>query len=502
MPCVLIALLFLAEKRSAAEEPKKPSNQKTITVGSKAFTESYILAEILARKLERLPNVNVIRKFGLGGTGIVFEALRKGEIDFYVEYSGTIREAILKLPGNLQEHDIEAKLLPLELTISRPLGFNNTYALAVRKNTAEKYQLRSISDLREKESKLRFAFSHEFSQRSDGLNGLLKKYDLTIPAKRISQVSQALVYNAIEANEIDIAEVYSTDAKIDAFKLVLLLDDKQYFPKYEAVILARKSLRQNDSAIWAELETIEGQIDNQTMQKLNAKADVEKMAFSEIAAIFLNEGNRESHKGIGSEIWLRTKEHLTLISFAIFISIFLGVPIGIAASKNRLLGQAVLAATGFLQTVPSLALLCFLVPLMGIGKTPALFALTLYGLLPVVTGTYRGLTEINSKMIEYAKTMRLTPFQLLRMIELPLASSTIVTGIQTSAILSVGTATIAALVGAGGFGTPIVTGLALNDNQMILQGALPSALMAIVLHYLFEVLRVIIVPTGLRQSFR
>jgi osmoprotectant transport system permease protein len=367
--------------------------------------------------------------------------------------------------------------------------------------------LRSISDLRrddlrQNDIQLQFAFSHEFSQRSDGLKGLIKKYDLDLPSKNVRQVSQALVYNALEAKEIDVAEVYSTDAKIESLQLVILEDDLKYFPEYEAVVLAQAILEEKQPEVWNALTSLEGMIDNRQMQKLNAMADIEKRSFSSVAATFLKEDSHESSTRVFDEIWLRTKEHLALISIAIGLSIFFGLPVGIAASRNRALGQTVLAVTSFFQTIPSLALLCFLVPLIGIGAAPALLALTLYGLLPVITGTYRGLTEINSKTIEYGRTMRLTSIQRLTKIELPLASPSILTGVQTSAIISVGTATIAALVGAGGYGTPIVTGLALNDNTMILQGALPSALLAIGFHYFFELLRLVFVPVGLRKSFR
>jgi osmoprotectant transport system permease protein len=491
-------LLFLRPQANA-------DTKTTVTVGSKAFTESYILAEILARKLESVPNVTVIRKFGLGGTGIVYEALKKGEIDFYVEYTGTIREAILKSKANNENRshdDLKSLLKPLGLTISRSIGFNNTYGLALKRSTAEKLNLRTISDLRRSDLDLQFAFSHEFSQRSDGLRGLLKKYDLVLPSQNVRQVSQALVYNALEANEIDVAEVYSTDAKIESLQLAILEDDQRYFPEYEAVILARAALEEKQPEVWTTLTSMEGLINNRLMQKLNAMADIDKQTFARVAATFLKEESGESSTRVFDEIWLRTKEHLALISIAIGLSIVFGLPIGIAASRNRTLGQTVLAVTSFFQTIPSLALLCFLVPLIGIGAAPALLALTLYGLLPVITGTYRGLTEINSKTIEYARTMRLTALQRLTKIELPLASPSILTGVQTSAIISVGTATIAALVGAGGYGTPIVTGLALNDNTMILQGALPSALLAIAFHYFFELLRLVFVPVGLRKSFR
>lgn len=510
---VLISLFFAlhakpAESIDNSKSLTAPITPTTAVVGSKTFTESYILAEIMARKLEQIPGISVVRKFGLGGTGIAFEALLKGEVDFYIEYTGTIRDAILK--SKSKNEDLVSQLKARGLVISQSLGFNNTYGIAVRKSTANRLQLKNISDLARPNLGLKFAFSHEFSERADGLKGLLSHYQLKLPSADVRYVSQALVYNAIEAKEIDVAEVYSTDAKIKSLDLVLLNDDLRYFPSYEAVILAKDSFKLKNPIHWSALTSLEGKISNETMQALNAKADIDRQSFSQIANNFV--GGRDSlgnedpttqtSSQTLSDFWRLAKEHLFLISVSIGLSVVLGLPIGILASRYRLFGQSALATISFLQTIPSLALLCFLVPWMGIGATPALVALVLYGLLPVISGTYRGLTEIDSKTIEYAKTMQLTEFQRLGLIELPLASPAILNGVQTSSIFSVGTATVAALVGAGGFGTPIVTGLALNDNNMILQGALPSAILAILLHYIFEGLRLLIIPAGLRKSFR
>ena len=180
------------------------------------------------------------------------------------------------------------------------------------------------------------------------------------------------------------------------------------------------------------------------------------------------------------------------------LALIVGLPLGIVAAKYRAFAQSVILLSGLLQTVPSLALLCFLIPVFGIGYLPAVVALFLYALLPIVRNTYLGLSSTDSGLIESAKTLGLSSFQRLRLIELPLASPTILAGVKLSAVINVGTATLAAFIGGGGYGAIIVTGLALNNNKIILQGAIPSAVLAILVHILFEYLDRIIVPKGIR----
>ena len=177
-----------------------------------------------------------------------------------------------------------------------------------------------------------------------------------------------------------------------------------------------------------------------------------------------------------------------------------GLPLGILAVRSVSLGQIELMTVGMLQTVPALALLCFMIPLLGIGTLPSLVALFLYALLPIVRGTYTGLVTLDRQLLEIAGVLGLDGWRRLVRIELPLASVSILAGVRTSAILTVGTATLAAFIGGGGYGTLIVRGLALDDVSTILAGALPAALMALLVHALFELVDRLLIPRGLRLT--
>ena len=159
-----------------------------------------------------------------------------------------------------------------------------------------------------------------------------------------------------------------------------------------------------------------------------------------------------------------------------------------------------LGAVGLIQTVPSLALLVFMIPLLGIGAGPAIAALFLYSLLPIVRSTHAGLTGISPQLRESAEALGLPPGATLRLVELPLASRSILSGVQTAAVINVGTATLGALIGAGGYGQSILTGIRLADTRIILEGAVPAALLALLVQGLFELLERALVPKGLRQG--
>lgn len=198
-------------------------------------------------------------------------------------------------------------------------------------------------------------------------------------------------------------------------------------------------------------------------------------------------------------MWIATYEHLVLVLVSLFVSCLAGLPLGILAYYHRRFGHLLIASTGILQTIPALALLCFLIPILGIGAVPTIFVLFLYGLLPIVQSTTAGLLSLDPQLVETAKILGLTRWQRLRLIELPLASISILSGIKTTAVLNVATATIAALIGAGGYGRYITSGLALNDNATILRGAIPTALMALAFHALFELVGQRLVPKNLRS---
>jgi osmoprotectant transport system permease protein len=470
----------------------------TIVVGSKIFTEGYILGEVAAQIIENSSATPVSRKLGMGSTGLLFEALHSGAIDVYPDYSGTLAETILKNPSLKSLEQISAALSPLGLTISKSLGFDNTYALAIKNSFAEAHHLQTISDLVQIAPQIRAAFSYEFMDRKDGYPGLVEHYKIPFDSSKMNRMEHSLVYQAINTNAVDMIEVYSTDANIKRFDLRLLKDDKGYFPIYQAVWVARKSFVENHPAEWQSLRKFEGTINEALMSSMNAQADIQKDSFAKIASGFL--GTQSVHSETRyDQVLQRTKEHLWLVGLSLLFSILIGIPLGIMAARFSAAGQFILLFSGTIQTIPALALLCFLIPAFGVGTKPALVALCLYSLLPVVLNTFTGIRALDPKHFENAKAFGLSRFQILRRLTLPMASPTILAGVKTGTIVSIGTATLAALVGAGGYGALIITGLSLNDIPLILMGAIPAAAMALIAHLCFAVAEVLVVSKGLRQ---
>lgn len=470
-----------------------------IVIGSKIFTESYVLGEIGAQSIEAASLVPVNRKLGMGSTGILFEALKKGAIDVYPDYTGTLAEAILKKPDLKSVEEIQQALLKMGLVISQPLGFDDTYALAVKDSFAQLHELRSIGDLARIESSIKAGFSYEFMDRQDGYRGMLDAYQLKFNPLKVSRMEHSLSFQAIADGAVDVIDVYSTDAKIKKLHLRPLKDDRGFFPAYQAVWVARQEFVDKHPREWQVLRNLEGSIDEQEMLDMNARADILKISFDKIAAQFLGSKAPDSESLLNG-IAHRTREHLWLVGVSLFFSVLVGIPLGVAAVRFHAAGQGILLASALIQTIPSLALLCLLIPVFGVGTKPALAALCLYSLLPVVLNTFTGIRGVDPRHLENARAYGLTGRQILFRIVLPLASPTLLAGIKTATIVSIGTATLAALVGAGGYGAPIVSGLALNDVPTILTGAIPAAVMALVAHALFEVLGFVFIPAGLRKG--
>jgi osmoprotectant transport system permease protein len=470
-----------------------------IVVGSKAFTEGYVLGEIAAQTIESASTVPVTRKLGMGSTGILFAALKSGAIDVYSDYTGTLTEAILKRPDLKSIEDIQQALLAMDLVMSGPLGFDDTYALAVKESFAEQHHLYSIGDLAGVEDKIRAAFSYEFMDRKDGFQGMAASYHLHFAPKNVNRMEHSLTYQAIDDGAVDLIDLYSTDAKIEKSRLRVLKDDRGYFPVYQAVWVARKSFTEAHPLEWQALLNLQGSISEQAMIDMNAQADIQHVSFAKIAAQHLGSEAPRS-QSLKSNILQRTREHLWLVGIALLFSVVIGIPLGLIAVRFHAAGQAILIFSALIQTVPSLALLCFLIPLFGVGMKPALAALCLYSLLPVVLNTFTGIRSIDPKHVENARAFGMTGRQILLRIVLPLASPTVLAGIKTATIVSIGTATLAALVGAGGYGAPIVSGLSLNDVPTILTGAIPAALMALIAYGFFEILGVVLIPAGLRKQ--
>ena len=455
-----------------------------LRVGSKRFTESYILGEIITQTAARVGPAE--HKQGLGNTAIVLGALRSGAIDVYPEYLGTIDLEILKNAQPTSLDAMRAALRPLGLGVAVPLGFSNGYALAVRGDAS----VRRLSDLAAHPD-MKIGLSHEFLGRADGWPGLARRYGL---AQQPRGLDHGIAYEALAQRQVDAIDIYSTDAKIRQYGLRVLDDDKQYFPRYDAVLLYRLDVPQRFPQAWRAIEQLEGTIKADDMIAMNAAAELDGQPFSAVARAWLSHDAQATvrdglfAKTFGNGFMNLARQHLLLVVLAVLLGCIAGIPLGIVAALVPRLRQAVLAVAGVLQTVPSLALLAILIPLLGrIGTVPALVALCAYALLPIVRNTCTGLLQVPSGLRTAALALGLTRRQSLVEVELPLAMPTILAGVKTAAVMSVGTATIAAFIGAGGFGERITTGLALNDNDMLLAGAIPAALLALLTQAGFEV---------------
>ena len=473
------------------------ADRSAIVVGSKRFNESYILAEIMAQLLEDRGRV-IDRRFGLAGTLICYEALRKGEIDVYPEYSGTLEQAILKLPRHLGFADLQQAVAQgSDVELLGSFGFDNTYAIAVRRETAQRLRLTRIGDLAAHPD-LRLGFSHEFLNRNDGWPGLAETYELTAAA---SGIEHGLAYQALVRKELDVTDVYSTDGDILKFDLALLDDDRGYFPRYMAAPLVTQGL---DPAVKAVLGQLAGRIDDERMRELNGRVLLEGHTFAQVARQFLSEqglieaGRAATTAGWWTLLLRRTITHLELTLIALVAAILVAVPAGTLVYRLGAIARPAIYVAGLLQTIPSIALLAFMIPLLGIGARPAIAALFLYGLLPILRNTATGLFAVDPLLKRVSVGMGLTSWQRLRHVELPLAAPTILAGIKTAAVINIGTATLAAFIGAGGLGEPIVTGLALNDPWLILEGAVPAAILAVLVEFAFELLERVILPRHLR----
>ena len=464
-----------------------------VRVGSKQFTESVVLGEIAAQALQA-SGLSAIHRRELGGTRVLFDALVAGELDAYPEYTGTLAQELL---ANDRRPMAEA-LLARGLRLGPSFGFEDTYAIGVRRETASRLGLRSLSDLA-RHPELRLGLSNEFVRRADGWPRLREIYGLS--EARMTGLQHDLAYSALATSAIDATDLYSTDAEIRAHDLAVLADDRRAFPEYAAVLLVRADLP--EAAVRA-LARLQGSIDAAAMVAMNARARLDHVAEAQVAADFLRSklsiAAAPTLEGRAARIARRTLEHLVLVGSALGAAVVLAVPLGVLAARRRRLGQVVLGAAGLLQTIPSLALLVFFIPLFGIGARPAIAALFLYGLLPIVRSTHAGLTGMPAELRESAEALGLPTWARLRLVELPMASRAILSGIQTSAVICVGTATLGALIGAGGYGQPILTGIRLADTSIILEGAIPAALLALAVQGLFELVDRLIVSEGLRLA--
>jgi osmoprotectant transport system permease protein len=484
--------------------------QPAVNVGSKRFTESYILAEIVTQVVNRSGEARAAHQPGLGNTAILFAALKSGAIHVYPDYTGTVAFELLSLRNVPDLAGLNRELGRHGLAAGVPLGFSNNYALAMLESRAETLGVRRISDLA-RHPQLKLVLSQEFLNRKDGWRALRLAYQLPFADAR--GLDHGLAYEAIAAGSLDVMDVYSTDSKIGRYRLRVLQDDRGFFPAYDAVLLYRKDLAENFPRSWHALQGLRGKISAGRMMEMNAAAELSAIPFARIAEAFLDGRSPSDNPGaqreqrslmqalLGPDFWRLTAQHLVLVFASLALGVAAGVPLGIYAHRMPGARAWILGTAGVLQTVPSLALLAFLIAVLDrIGTVPAIIALFLYSLLPIVRNTETGLAGVPASLKDSATALGLREGARLRYIELPLAARTILAGIKTSAVINVGTATIAAFIGAGGYGERIVAGLAVNDHALLLAGAIPAAAMALLIQGGFDFLDRYLLPGALRPA--
>jgi osmoprotectant transport system permease protein len=521
-PAAAVSIALAFAPASAVAQRAASASDRPVVVASKPFGESYVLAEMFAQVLEAR-GIRVDRRPGLGATEIAFGALRTGAIDVYPEYTGTGLTAILH---ERPKGDARAVFGRVSREFAArwgvrwlpPIGFENTYAIAVRRETARKYGLRNLTDLARASPELTAGFTPDFIGRPDGLPGLAHAYGLR--PREVRSLVQAVKYRALAEGAVDVVDGYSTDGLLAKYDLVVLEDDKGFFPPYEAAPLVSARLWRDSPAAVAALAQLGGRIDVAMMRELNRRVEVDGQPVAAVARDALREmgllasssapartgagaGGREG--SLASYAWARrgelareTGRHLLLVLLSLLAAVAVAVPLGVMLERARpSAAEGAIRGAGVLQTIPSIALLAFMIPLLGIGVAPALVALWLYSLYPILRNTYSGVRDASPEAVAAARALGMSPGQVLRHVRLPLAAPSIMAGVRTAAVIDVGTATLAAFIGAGGLGDPIVAGLALTDTRMILSGAIPAALLALVVDALLALAERAVRPRGI-----
>jgi len=510
-PLLLALLLAAAGAPGAHRDPGAGAPQREgeaarpVVVASKPFGESYLLAEIFAQLLES-EGIGVQRRPGLGATTVAFDALRSGAVDVYPEYTGTGLLAILheEPRGDAQSVFTEVQRQFNERYGVRwlpPLGFENGYAISVRAETARRYGLATLSDLAKVAPRLSAGLSPDFIQRADGLPGLTRTYGLRFESVR--PLDQALKYRALASDAVDVVDGYSTDGLIARYGLVVLRDDLHFFPPYQAAALIGARLANGNPRAVAALTRLSGMLSDSTMRALNERVENGHEPIAAVAGDALRDlhlvdapagstatagaGGRADRQSFARYLWERravlgaqTLRHIALVGVSLLGGILLALPLALVLERASRAAEPTLRAFGLLETIPSIALLAFMIPIFGVGFWPAVAALWLYSLYPIARNTYTGVRDADPAAVHAARALGMTPLQVLRYVRTPLAAPSIMAGIRTAAVIDVGTATLAAFIGAGGLGEPIATGLALADTRLILSGALPAALLALV----------------------
>ena len=424
----------------------------TVRVGSLRDIEGQVLGEIFAQTLESAGEARVERRLGLGGPGVVLAAFGAGEIDLLPQYSGSVADLILREPTLTEFATIRSKMEALGHEIVGPLGFNNTYGIGFKRSVADRNGLRRISDLAGRP--WRGGVTPEFRESVTGLGAMERRYGLALGSVRTME--HALSYVAQARGEVDFVDVYTTDATIRQQDLVVLEDDLGVFVRYDGLVLARNGFSQRFPKSWAALQRLTGRLSDSTMTRLNGGFEIDRRDPKAIAAEFLaSVGIATPSAGSAATgatrtqrpQWLRlTLEHLGLVGISLAIALLVGLPLGWWASQRPAVAKTVLSLVGVIQTIPGIALLCFFIPLFGVGWQPAVYALALYALLPIVQGVITGLTHIDQSLRDVAAVLGMSDGQRRRRIELPLAAPAMLAGIRVAAVINVGTAAMASTI--------------------------------------------------------
>lgn len=537
----------------------RSTQARPVVVASKPFAESYVLAEVFAQLLEARGH-RVDRRLGLGTTEVALQALVRNEIDVYPEYTGTGLAAVLaespsggsaavfRRVSDAFQARWGARWLP-------PLGFANNYAVAMRRAAADSLGIRTLSGLATVAPRLSAGFSPDFAGRADGLLGLTEAYD-GMEFREVRNLLQAVKYQALVEGAVDVIDAYSTDGAVARYDLAVMADDRGFFPPYDAAPLASRRFYEERPEAVLVLSSLAGRIDEAVMRRANERVELGGTTVAQAARELLVEiglggtgGSDASPDGeadtdadagrdadVGPEgrsaadldtagrpasrpsrsvaalpahMWNHRTElgrqalrHLLLVLVSLGAAALVAVPAGVALERRRSLAEGAIRAAGLLQTIPGIALLAFMIPIFGIGAAPATAALFLYSLLPILRNTYTGIVGAAPGAVEAGRALGMTEGQLLRRIRLPLAAPVVMAGVRTAAVINVGTATLAAFVGGGGLGDPIVAGLALSDPVMILSGAVPAAAMALAVDWGLARAEARVAPRGVREGDR
>ncbi len=513
------AILLCSLLCSGGSPAALAASDSEIVVGSKNFLENRLLAEMFAQLIEARTSVTVKRRLGLAGTQVCFEALKTGGIDLYPEYTGTglvtiLGEAPLKDPVRVLNRVRTEFLQRWDIWWLSPLGFENSYALALRREQAESLNIKTISDLVRVAPTLTAGFGYEFIQREDGYPGLQQLYGLQF--RNVLTMQQTLKYQATKKKEVDVLDVYTTDGRLAVYDFQVLEDDRHAFPPYEATALIRGEVLTSHPEIAPALTLLTRAFNSETMRTLNLRLQEKGESVSQVASDALLDLGLVDAKdrpptitpststsfftyiwNNRSSLWLRTGEHLLLSGTGLALGILLGIPLALLLERWRQGAETIIRLCGMTQTIPSIALLAFMIPLFGVGPLPSVIALWLYSLFPILRNTYSGLRDAAPSVVETGRALGMTEWQILQSIRLPLSAPIIMAGVRTAAIWTVGTATLAAFIGAGGLGVPIVSGLQLADVNIILSGALPATILALCVDGLLSWIERLVQPRGL-----